>query len=352
MALLGPIMLLIGFSITGAVVVGKILLSQQTISRSLKEQQQASADAVNKLTVRVAQLQHTNDWQAQLSLTEREDVTSYSKNIVREATTESFTLRVRGASEDGAVQRHIEASYIRFPRLINLPPAPLMVQGELSPSTSLMLHSITADTLTPQWLSYVSDSHLDLSGNDKITCLEPRFNVASCVDNAVTSSAVKGPDIVDNAAGFPPDIFAYLFGVTSSRYEKVRQSAHFLRTNCDDTTGLVGMIWIEGNCDLATSAMLGSETSPVIVVVHNGELLLRTHSKIFGLVVIFRENSALDYRVTIPISALVKGAIISNHAVDADSTINILYSRALLLTLQRHPFLQQMELIPGTWRSF
>ena len=87
------------------------------------------------------------------------------------------------------------------------------------------------------------------------------------------------PDILPNDPGFPPDLFAYLFGVSRVDWTSVKAKAanhNQVQGNCtglDATAGATYPIWwIEGDCGMGPNQVIGSIAEPVILIIDDHEL--------------------------------------------------------------------------------
>ena len=167
-----------------------------------------------------------------------------------------------------------------------------------------------------------------------------------------TEPARKFFDIVDQDPAYPDDVFEYYFGVARTEYQQVRDAADTVLTNCSSVgTGLRGLVWVDGYCDLGGKEV-GSATAPVALVATKG-VRLNSNSIMYGVLVITDpdvppEQQAID---SIPVSlsggAMIYGAVITDPGADNfNGSFTVVYSKHILTKIQPLIILGNLS---GSW---
>lgn len=181
-----------------------------------------------------------------------------------------------------------------------------------------------------------------------------------CSVSPLTNRTIgKGPDIIDNDASFPDDVFKYVFGVDSVNYEsikKIAQQTGNYFTTCASIGGRTGLVWVEGNCDISGTNN-GTETQPILLVVESGDIRMNAGSALNGLMFAFGPDENAG-NIQVNGTATLRGSIISNDAslmgVQINGTFNALFSNSVSGFFSS-PDTNRINIVvkqPGTWVDY
>jgi len=207
-------------------------------------------------------------------------------------------------------------------------------------------------------LSVWSDAEVSLGGTGA-TCGLEEFDGNYCSGSPYSDSTLEANDILENDAGFPPDLLAYTFGVASANYQELKDQAEVI-SSCASlpntgTQVTTGFYWVEGGCTLNANKIVGSVDEPVIIVVEDGLTKLNGGAIIFGLVFSFETTPGSGGDVQMVGGATVRGAFISDHDIGGSAgTFNTRYDAQVLENISQAggPKLSKVEIIPGSWKDF
>lgn len=202
----------------------------------------------------------------------------------------------------------------------------------------------------------------DLSGS-AATCQMGEYlqagNTCAGADAISSSSAGKGPDIVDNdTVGFPSDVFQYVFGVPSDAYGIVKAQANTSVTNCSNLVGLSGTVWVTGDCTIPSNSVVGSATAPLQLIVESGEFTMNANSTFYGLMMAFGPPPGPYNAGDIQANGGAKfyGSMISNDTTDMglqiNGTFDMVYSKNVMDIISNDSKYKTMARIPGSWADF
>jgi len=209
-------------------------------------------------------------------------------------------------------------------------------------------------------LSVWSDDEVSLGGNGA-TCSLGAFDgidADNCPSSPYSDSTLEADDILENDAGFPPDLLAYTFGVASANFQELKDKAQVLSScatlpNSAEVT--TGFYWIEGACTLNAGNIVGSVDEPVIIVVEDSLTRLNGGATIFGLFFAFETTPGSGGDVEMQGNSTVRGAFISDHDIGGSGgTFNTRYDAEVLGNISQGggPKLSKVEIIPGSWKDF
>ena len=186
-------------------------------------------------------------------------------------------------------------------------------------------------------------------------------NSCAGADAISSSSAGKGPDIVDNDSAFPADVFQYVFGVPSDAYGIVKAQANTTVTNCSNLAGLSGTVWVTGACTIPSGTIVGSATAPLQLVVESGDFTMNANSTFYGLLFAFGtpQGSPPTYNagaIQANGGAKFYGSMISNDTTDLglqiNGTFDMVYSKNVMDIISNDSKYKTMARIPGSWADF
>lgn len=200
----------------------------------------------------------------------------------------------------------------------------------------------------------------NLSGT-AATCQLGEYLLAgnNCTGTAVlSSSAGKGPDIVDADDDFPDDVFQYVFGVPSDAYGIVKAQANTTVTDCSNLAGLSGTVWVTGDCTIPSNSVVGSASAPLQLVVESGVFTMNANSEFYGLLFAFGPPPSPYNAGAIKANGGAKfyGSMISNDTTDMglqiNGTFDMVYSKNVMDIITNGVGYKTMARIPGSWSDF
>ncbi|MBU2979098.1 hypothetical protein [Alteromonas sp. C1M14] len=239
---------------------------------------------------------------------------------------------------------------VRFPLLLNVPPAALILADGLIDDATFTLY-LPPSTAHPTYsYSVWANQPLDMTVENRITCASLTIDESSCLASILSQTPWKNSDIKDADSHLPLDILNYLFGthIDEISYDTLKEITWQRATSCAAIDPNARFLWVEGSCQLSASDAIGSSDEPVILIVENGHILLQDEAKIYGLVVSLQADSLFSYQVVTHDNSLIEGSLILNHQATSNSEIRIKYHYPLLMKLQQMPQLQQLALVPGS----
>lgn len=268
-----------------------------------------------------------------------------------------FELSSVGKSRDGTGTRTHAQKVGLMPFTCGTPDSAITVAGSIGISGAFTVGANPNGGGLGVPLSVWSDDEVSLGGNGA-TCGLEEFRGGYCSDSPYSDSTLEANDILENDAGFPPDLLAYTFGVATANFQELKDKAEVL-SSCatlpnTGTKVTTGFYWIEGGCTLNGNIEVGSVAEPVIIVVENGLIRLTGGPIIYGLVFAF-ETIPGSGGVQIVGTNTVRGAIISNHDIDiSGGTFNVRYDADVLANISQDsgPKLSKVEVVPGSWKDF
>lgn len=298
--------------------------------------------------IKQAQLLHAPAWDNSLPLNVLSTLSQISNTPIIGAEITSALLSETGS--EGMFTYTSKQSLVRFPLLINLPPAPLLIHDSLHALAEFHLY-VPPSGAHPLWsLAVWSNSEINLQSAPRFTCTELTIHAHMCEVNAISYGTVKKSDIKDKDNALPANASHYLFAsdIDKSTLTEFKSIAWTQTNSCHSLPVATPFIWIDGDCEIPSSTSIGSPSSPVLMIVQNGDLQLHANARIYGLVLSIREHTMVTQRVVIAPDAAIVGSLVLNHPASANSKIQVRYDFSVLETLRSQPALQQIALIPGS----
>ena len=306
---------------------------------------QAKRDvAINNV---ITQMYLPEKWPANLPPAITKHVSHVQETRFYDANILSSHLSVQRSA--GPFTQSREMDIVRFPLLMNVPAAPLVVFSHLHHQSGFTLY-LPPSKQNPAYRYSLWSSAPVLSAPNRLTCETEVINLVHCKASALSSDIHRASDIIENDTQLNIPIAHYLFasdldGSSTDDYQKL---AWVKATSCDSLPWPASFIWITGHCRIRAKQMVGSRAAPVLLVVENGHLELEDQASIFGMVVSLRVNNQFSWKVKMAENTKIIGSLLINHPTSSDSHFNVVYDHALLRQLQRSPALQQLAVIPGT----
>lgn len=154
----------------------------------------------------------------------------------------------------------------------------------------------------------------------------------------------------------PTDLLSYLFmklpGVKSAetpagQLREIKALADLQTNNCADIRATTeGLIWVNGDCQLAPQQQLGQPGEPIILVVEEGQLELGYQAQIYGLVVSLAQHSG----ELVSDDGAIHGALWANHGLQlVGSKLTVTLTSSVQHWLMQHLTLKRALVIPGSW---
>lgn len=285
----------------------------------------------------------------------------------------SFFVVAEGSSDNGAGAAVVKQGvyfYSSNGGAANAPPMMGAGNVPLNGNFTVVANPNSGGSGVP--VSIWSKSVIDVPSGTAATCQLGEYRLAgdNCTGAAViSSSAGKGPDIVDNDPLFPSDVFEYLFGVPTLSYGTVKTQAQIV-ADCSNLVGKTGTVWVTGNCTIPSGTVVGSADAPLQLIVEKtaggGDFTMNANSTFYGLLFAFGPP-ALPYVPSAPYNAgdikanggaKFYGSMVSNDTVtmgvQINGTFDMIYLKDVMDKINNPANTQfkTMARIPGSWADF
>ena len=242
-----------------------------------------------------------------------------------------------GVSADGSATRTVNQLVKSGSIFFNIP------SGAITVANSVSLSGSSSVSNTDTGSTIVSGSTVSLTGDANTTGTGSFSGITQNVSSLSSSTSSQ--------------IFNTYFGTDSTTFVE-QQFAHIYTNsgNNNYSSTLGGMtgtsIWIDqtssSTVSLNGTTTIGSETSPVLLVVNNGTLAVSGNLTFYGFIFMLGSGSA----VTITGSAETNGAIVSVGTLNMSGHAEMYYSSSVLSDLQDLSSLHYYAKVPGSWRDF
>ena len=338
---------------------GKIQSFEHKIILNGQNQKFAFAAANSALNQGLAELQFNKSWpQATvaglLSNQQGFSVTASEQPIVRNSLHFTlFELTATGSSVDGQSKVSVIEQAIIYPLLVNVPAAPLMSDGGVDRRASFEIVANPNGGGQGIALSVWSNGAVDMTQLSGVSCGWYEYTERQCHAKAYSLQGKTGADILANDVAFPLDVFAYLFNLPLIHYSALRDEADSLLADCNAIGQVVGFIWVRGDCDIPVNTQVGKLTSPVILVVEEGNLSVDSGASITGLVFVLQApNSVVSHDVFMSASSLLTGALVANQMLGRSAgNFRVLYDYGVLNLLSTDAQFLRVARVPGSWQD-
>lgn len=183
-------------------------------------------------------------------------------------------------------------------------------------------------------------------------------NAQSC---AVAKDKIEGGDILDvdsnfsdatpklrDSKYFPPDLFAYVFGVPSTSADTYLTANATLLADCTTlTSASKGLYWHNSTADCKPANDVGSLQDPVVLV-SDGKVELVGKHKFFGIIFVRSTAGNTDL-----LKAVGGGQVYGSVILGGDATMGgnptIIYNKAVLQNVRNSPSFLRYGPVPGSW---
>lgn len=266
-----------------------------------------------------------------------------------------FNIVAIGNSEDGSSSATVKQGVYFYPLVLGNVDTPLASASNLplNGNYCIVTNSNGGGSGVPVSIWTTTTTTVTGSGSFA-TAHQGDFDGTNCPnpssDNILSKAGAPGPDIIQDP-NFPPDLFAFLFGVSSTNYQLIKDEAQVV-ADCDglDATSS-GLIWVEGDCT-ANGDIIGSTSNPVMLIVE-GDGDFAANTNVYGLLYMFDSDSPPDAReLKTAGTNHMHGAIIAhdtNVDLDLQGTYIIEYDEDVLSNLKNSPSTRALARIPGSW---
>jgi type IV pilus assembly PilX-like protein len=192
------------------------------------------------------------------------------------------------------------------------------------------------------------------SGNDENISRGP-FNISS--------HDASYPDLLPNDPNFPSDLFQFMFGVPQSEWpSKQAEAAAYGQavTSCADliTAGTAAgdeypLWWVSGDCQI-NGGTLGAISSPIILVIDDGELDVAGNAVINGIVYLFdNPDNVATPSADLHGTTEIVGSFVSDvGGADMSGSYSVVYNPNLIDSFTANGSNYAFAYIPASWRDF
>ncbi len=301
-----------------------------------------------------------------------------------------FVLVAEGTAANDNLAQAVVKQGFHFPfsgDSIMSPPPPFMGAGKVNLSGNFKVVTNPNGGCPPTSLNCgvpvsiwsANTINQDPGGGSWTTCQMAEYQGGTCDSDTLSVKGDLNQDIVAGDADFPDDMFAYVFGVSSSNYRAIKEMPQVIkRSNCSDLPALASatytdadgnpyrpVVWVTGDCDVPGET-IGSTANTLILVVQPkpapsaqpGDITMRAGTVFHGLVIAFDENGNTG-ELSLNGGAVIRGAVLSNNSVEAGQTINgtfdLVYDPAVIANTQGTVSETKNSIlvkVPGTWADY
>ncbi len=276
--------------------------------------------------------------------------------LKQQATINGTAVSIFTVSGQAQMHNHrqvITESLIKAPLLLNMPPAPFSAASNLAKQIRLELGIPEMVVDTGTYLSLWSRLPTNANASHQVSCLVRNMKAGGCFQKPLSSTTHKGADFYDDDSNFPDDLISFLFGIESHSLDLLEKYAAQAISDCENTGSEDGGFYIlNADCTLPANMTIGTPTSPVLLISNNANLIFKSDTAFYGMLIALCVDSAQSYDIKMHSNAYIEGAMMTDCAISHQSHIRVKFSPTILATLREMPFLQRVQRIPGTWRDF
>lgn len=265
-----------------------------------------------------------------------------------------FNIVARGSSADGTSTATVKQGVYFYPVILGNIDTPLAAASNIPLNGNYCIvtnpngggWNVPVSAWSPNsFTTTVSGSFASVQKGDfDGSCPNP-----ASAQNLLSTGKKINTDLI-NDPNFPPDLFAFLFGVSASNYQTVKDLAQVVSSCSGLNSSSSGLIWVTGDCN--PSGVIGSTANPVMLIVE-GSTNFVAGDQMYGLLYMFDSDSPSNTRqLTTAGTAHMHGAIIahdSNVTLDLQGTFIIEYDEDVLKNLKNSPSTRALARIPGSW---
>ncbi|MDX7822926.1 PilX N-terminal domain-containing pilus assembly protein [Aeromonas sp. PS2Canimalfood6] len=346
-----------------SLLVGKVLVSDRRISLNEVQYRQAVALAEQGLSDgfgRVASV----DWRGSVTISGA--LGSYtvlaqnaSAAVVGGTTVVPVVIRSVATLKDGQAQAVAEAKYVSKPVVTDIPGAPLTLAGGggIGGTGIVLANPNGGGPGVP--VSVWTDETLDGHGNWETCHAENYSGGNSCSDNISSAKDGKKSDIKESDPDFPKDLVKYLFDIdgTVTSGNEWWNKLGVAKVACNDlATTAAKIIMVTGNCSLPDQ--LGSQSSPVVLIVKDGDITMNAKSNFSGLLFAYSTPTSptatpTSYNIKLNGGATLNGIFVANYEMDKlNGNYLVKYDESILNAIKHGVAFKELKIVPGSWRDW
>jgi hypothetical protein len=337
---------------------GKIQTFEHRIALNTQNQKLAEAAANAGLQRAIAMLNVEQSWLG----TEVDGIMDDNSEFLVNSAVEVLAgnrqlvqLSSAGISADGLAKATVSEQVLLYPILFNLPPAPLLATDGFSHLGEFELVSNPNGLGLAQPFSLWSNSLVNMHGTTQHTCSFSDFNGGDCSTNAISDHTIKQADIADGSENYPDDLVGYLFNTPTPDWLQVQQQADSVYSNCEllDINSL-GVIWVNGYCQVSASTQIGTTSKPVIVIVLDSDVEFENDVVFYGLLFSFKPpTSVKTLDIHMQLDSAVYGAVVANFRPGmAGGLTRVIFDQNVIQRLQTNREFQRVARVAGSWHDF
>lgn len=367
-------LMLVSILVSVSVFIGKALVSEKRIALNEIEFRVAHAAAEKGIAEAMAWLKvDSTASSASGTVTSSAAQASYSVTMTPNAITPGVTdiLSVATLPSGGQTRISVQVAERSILNPNNSgPAAPLVVAGTLPANGNITIVGNPNGGGPGVPVSLWSDKTVNMDGSAQ-TCSQQAYAAGCTKNNAYSykdgSNTVKGPDIVENDAGFPDDLVDYLFGEpdTFDGWINIEKRATAIVDSCNDPliSGGAGLFIVEGASDCTLSPM-GDKSAPVMIVIKDSTLTINGNGSFYGLIFAYDSDLAdgNDYKIKLNGDTKFYGSMISNYnEIELPSgNYDSIYDQEVMCNLSAcngtsggggSPFVS-LDTVPGSWKDW
>lgn len=261
-----------------------------------------------------------------------------------------YNIVAIGKSADDTSKAVVKQGVYLYPLIFGEIGSPIAAAGNIPLGGNFSIVTNPNGGGSGQALSAWTKSTIASTGStDRYSCL---IGEPNCV-LATSKLPAEGPGLCDDDlcsdAGFPADLFKYLFGVPKEQFQKVKDKAKVI-ADCSLANlpaASSGLIWVTGNCN--PTGNVGTADYPVMLVVE-GDVTLNAGSQFYGFLYLFNPSAATAKLIANG-NATVHGAVFANDNIDLQLTGGFVlkYDAAVLANLKNGTTGRGLGRISGAW---
>lgn len=178
---------------------------------------------------------------------------------------------------------------------------------------------------------------------------------------AVAKDKIEGEDVLDvdsnfsdaspklrDSKYFPPDLFAYVFGVPSSSAESYLTANATQITDCSTLNAASsGLLWYTGTADCKLAGVVGSLLAPTVLV-SNAKIEIAAGGQVFGILFV-RSTAGTGDLIKATGSPQIYGSVILQGDANLAGTPTIVFNKTVLQNILNSPQFLRYGPIPGSW---
>jgi hypothetical protein len=340
---------------------GRIQSFEHRIVLNGQNQSLAFSAAQAGLMQGFAQLQAAKTWPSDIANGELLGQQRYQVSTLMQSITtpvqhiDLYTLISSGQSADGMANVTVSEQAMLFQLLVNVPDAPLTVAGGLAANMTFMLVANTHGLGEGIPLSIRSNGDVDMDLVDGVSCDLIAYENDECVSAALSSNGSQGSDIIENSSEFPVDLLRHLFAIPTSEGLSLKSLTNFRLNGCSALpTNASALVWVEHDCVIEADTVVGDPLNPLLMIIHDGKLVMEENTKLFGLVILIDDSATIDtLDINMHADSLIMGAVVVNFRLgQLGGRVNVVYQSALLNAMLTESNFRQVARVPGSWKDF